>query len=375
MSLGETLDETGRLEEAVRVFGDAIEGARALGDRRIELRAAMRRLRIRLHSTTELNHEDAIREAEPARAFFADLGDDAGLAETLKMFGMVHLWAGRCDEASAVFGQVAEHASRAADRRLELGALHWMCLAIEEGSTPADEGIARIEALVERVGEDRIFWLGTRRFLGMLEAMRSRFADARKLVREGKETARELGMELELASGQLRNSAYVEYLAGDLSAAETDLREAVEILERIRDVGHLASVAPDLALVLLAAGGRDREALELIELGDANMIEDDVDAQVRARAARSRVLCRLGELADGERLARDAVARAWATDYAALRALSLEALAEVLHAAGRSDEATEALEQAVAVHEAKGNVVSAEAGKRLLAERRAARAL
>jgi tetratricopeptide (TPR) repeat protein len=204
--------------------------------------------------------------------------------------------------------------------------------------------------------------------------MRGRFSEARALLSEAKEASRELGMETELASGLLRNSAEVEVLAGDLAAAETELRQAVEILERIGDFGHLASVAPDLAFVVLAAEGREREALEIIDLGAANMLEDDVDAQVRARAARAVALGRLGDVGGAERLARDAVKRGWATDYPALRAISLEALAEVFHGAGRDDEAEAALEKAIAVHDAKGNIPAAETDRRLLAERRAATA-
>jgi class 3 adenylate cyclase/tetratricopeptide (TPR) repeat protein len=371
-SLGAVLIENGRLDEAKVALEEAIEGSRRLGDRRNELRSAMRLLYVDLHSTTDLTHSDALETAEPARAEFERLSDDAGLAETLMIFAMIHIWAGRCEDAIAVSERVVDHARRAADRRLELDGLHWMLLAICVGATPAEEGIPRTRALLEQSGNDRLIWLTSRRFLGEFEAMRGHFDEARALVREGTDGAREMGMESELGSGQFRASAYIEFLAGDLAAAERDLRAAVEILERQGDKGHLASVAPDLALVLIA-GEREREALPFIELAEASMIEDDVDAQVRARAAKSIVLCRRGDTDAAERLARDAVARAWVTDYSVLRALSLEALAEVLHAAGRSAEAADALSRAITTHEKKGNIVSAEADRRLLAERLATR--
>ena len=374
MSLVDALYETGNLREAVRVATEAIDGARAVGDRRIEYRVGMRRMRAVMHSTVGHSHDDALREIERARDFFEDVGDDAGLAEALLMYGSVLFWAGRCDDAVGFFERAVDHARRAGERHLELKAIDHTCIAIEQGMTPAAEGISRIERLLEGYQSERVLWARTRRFVGSLEASRGRFSEARALLREGQETTREMGMEVNLAAGQMRNSATVEYLAGDLAAAEDQLRQAVEILERIGDMGHLASVAPDLALVLLAAGGGEDEALRFAEMGAEALIEDDVDGQVRVKAAKAVALGRMGRHAEAEGLARDAVARAWRTDYAELRALSLEALAEVLHLTGRREEAAEGLERAISVHEEKGNVVSAEADRRLLAERRAATA-
>jgi DNA-binding transcriptional MocR family regulator len=126
------------------------------------------------------------------------------------------------------------------------------------------------------------------------------------------------------------------------------------------------SVAADLALVLLELDGREREIIELADVNARLMIEDDVDAVVRWDAARARAMARLGDTAEAERLARRSVDRAWATDYAELRGVSQVALAEVLQGSGRTEEAAEALRKAVAVHEAKGNVVAAAATRQKL---------
>ena len=126
------------------------------------------------------------------------------------------------------------------------------------------------------------------------------------------------------------------------------------------------SVAADLALVLLEEDGREHEVLALADTHEPLMIEEDVDAVVRWDAARARILCRFGDAAEAERLARRSVEWAWATDYQDLRTLSLVALAEVLAGSGRTEEAAESLNKAVAVHEAKGNVVSAAAVRQKL---------
>ena len=370
----EALGESGKLDEAVSAFDDAIAGARAAGHEAFALRTEMRRLRVAMHTTLEWSHEDALQIAERAKRSFEELGDEAGLAEALNVFEMVYVWAGRCEDAIRVGEQVAEIAQRLGDPALEAETMHWMGLAIEVGLMPIAEAIPKVERLAARFPDDRILLTQCRRHLGVMQAQRGRFAEGRRLLREGTDSMRELGMEVNLASGQLRNSAEVERLAGDLATAESMLREAVEILERIGDLGHLASVAPDLALLLLDAGGHDSEALRFAELGEANAIEDDVDAVVRVLSAKAIALSRLGHEEEAERLARDAARRAWATDYTGLRAISLEALAEVLHGAGRNEEGNEALEKSIGVYEAKGDIVSAAAARRVLAERRAAAA-
>jgi tetratricopeptide (TPR) repeat protein len=196
--------------------------------------------------------------------------------------------------------------------------------------------------------------------------MRGRFAEGRSLIEQELSTARQLGLVLDIGAGFLRSAGSVSFMAGDIAEAERKLREGVVTLEQIGDTAHRVSVAADLALVLLAAQGREREVVELAEQHTPLMIEDDVDAVVRWDAARGLALGRLGRLDEAERLVRRAVDRAWATEYVDLRGLSQAALAEVLLRAGRRDGAAVALRQAVSVYEAKGNVVWATAARQTL---------
>ena len=372
MSLGQAVADSGSLEDSLRIFDEAIAGAREAGDRRLELQSAMRRLHVHMISATQMSHAEGLAEAEPARIELEELGYDAGVADALKVIGAVYSWAGRLEDSIAVFRRIADLARRSGDRRLEVQSLHWTCLSYEQGLTPVEECLARINELID--ARDLRASFRWKRFVGLLEAMRGRFAEARSLTAQGMEAARELGMEMELAGSQLRDAGAVEYLAGDLAASEAYFREAVSILERIGDAGHLASLAPELAWVLLARGDRDAEALAMVELTEASMIEDDVDAVVRAYAAKAVLLSRAGEFDEAERYARDTVERSWATEYAVLRAISMEALAEVLGRAGRMAEAVEAHSNAIAAYEAKGDVTGAEAARRSFAGVRAAMA-
>jgi hypothetical protein len=66
------------------------------------------------------------------------------------------------------------------------------------------------------------------------------------------------------------------------------------------------------------------------------------------------------------RVAREAVALAGTTDALNLHGDALMALAEVLRIVGRSDQATEAAQQALDCYARKGNVVSAQQAESLL---------
>ena len=89
---------------------------------------------------------------------------------------------------------------------------------------------------------------------------------------------------------------------------------------------------------------------------------------VKRPAARALALARLGRLEEAETFAREAVGYAEGTEFLDYHADALLVLAEVLRLAGRPEEAASALEEAVALYERKGNVVSAAKARALLEE-------
>ena len=81
---------------------------------------------------------------------------------------------------------------------------------------------------------------------------------------------------------------------------------------------------------------------------------------------RAKLLARRGELEEGERLAREAVALAAETDMLNAHAVALVDLAEVLTLAGKASRPE--LERALALYEQKGNLVMAERTRTKLAQ-------
>jgi tetratricopeptide (TPR) repeat protein len=201
-----------------------------------------------------------------------------------------------------------------------------------------------------------------------LEAMTGRFESARSATARAA-TLAEGVLEVELYSHTLVAAADVELLAGDAAAAERSARAACERLEAINELGYLSSAVPTL-LEALYRLDRGDEALRLSERWDPARLTapEDVDAQAGWRSVRAKLLAHRGNAAEAERLAREAVSLASATDYVDLHADACAALGEVLRAAGRRDESDAALAEALALYEKKGNVSAAAALRALSAE-------
>ena len=104
---------------------------------------------------------------------------------------------------------------------------------------------------------------------------------------------------------------------------------------------------------------RDEEAHALIELAERSTTAGDADAEIRWRCVRAKLLSLQGDVDSGEVLAREAMALAARTDFLDLRAQAAAALGEVLRLAGRLEESAAAVQEAIRLHEQKGNIAAA----------------
>jgi ATP/maltotriose-dependent transcriptional regulator MalT len=127
--------------------------------------------------------------------------------------------------------------------------------------------------------------------------------------------------------------------------------------------GFLSTAAAELAQAVFAQGRPD-EAEAFARQSIEASASDDLASRVPATSILARVAAARGDLARAGELARQAVDQAERTDHLVLRGDALMDLAEVLGAAGRTAEAVQALTDAAALFEQKGNVVSARKAER-----------
>jgi tetratricopeptide (TPR) repeat protein len=281
---------------------------------------------------------------------------------------MLRCWRGEAAAAITDLEQATSYARQVGDRVQEAESLQYLLMAMLWGPTTVDEALERVEKIRTGAEANRRLEVTLLRTRAQLEAMQGRFDAARELLAHARATAEELGLEVILAAGVGHQAGCVELLAGDAAAAERALRPACEALERMGDWGHFATVAPKFADALFIKGGDDTEALRLTELAERSATPGVADEDIGWRRVRAKLLARRGDVGEAEQLAREATARAALTDLLEDRAQAVADLAEVLRLGGRREEAATALEEAIHLHEQKGNVVAAEKLRAVLAE-------
>jgi Flp pilus assembly protein TadD len=148
-------------------------------------------------------------------------------------------------------------------------------------------------------------------------------------------------------------------LAGDVAAAERAVRASCRRLEELGDTGYRATATAQLAESLYL---RDRldDAERETRLAEGLAAPDDRVSQALWRQVRAKLQARAGGGADAERLAREAVALLCETDMVDYHARAVADLADVLGVVDRSEEASHELTGAIALFDAKGNLVRAD---------------
>ncbi len=352
------------LASAESTLANAAETALAAGDRRLEMRARLELAAVRLFSSPEGRADDLLDLAASALPLFEAVADQRCLGRTWQSIAVVQ-GPMRCMHSAA-----AEAAGRAVVHQQAAGwpvsaSLGVLAASLQNGPTPVPEAIQRCRKLLltaDLAGQANILAP-----LGALEAMRGRFAEARKLVRRAAETYQQLGQTSTSEANCGAVMGRVELLAGDLSASERALRASCETLEEVGDRSYLASAAAELADVLLIQG-RDDDADPWCRTAEALGASDDVLTQILWRTARSRLLARRGALNEAEDLVRAAERLAQGTDGLNRQAKVLLDLAEVLRLGGQAAAAAEAMNAAINAFERKGNLVGVRETRALLKE-------
>jgi predicted ATPase/DNA-binding SARP family transcriptional activator len=366
VALAEALHSMGELKDAEALCLETMQVAVARGDRRIQWLATIQLASLRYELEPERWNADEVRRtAHQALAVFEELGDDPGLARTWVLLGQVDHNACRCDAAAQAYEKGLAHARRSGDKQAERDLVANLISALYLGPTPAPEAIARIGELSAQVG-GRALEAVALALLAGLHSMQGHFAEGRALYEQSKAIFRERGLTLSMALAPLA-APDIYLLAGEAQEAERELRWAYETLEQMGEKAYRSTVAGSLAEALYRQG-RLEEAEYFVRVCLEDAQSDDIASQVIGRAVRAKLLAVQGMRERAEQTAREAVALVEKTDDVAIIGQAQMALAEVLLLADRREEAIEALEAAARASERKGNVVTAEQARTLIAD-------
>ena len=356
LELAVALMRSGSFAEAEGALDEALALARSEENRQLELRTLIEREFFRIFTSAETSGEEVTRIAEEAIPALEALGDDAGVAKAWHLLSEPPVDACRWGERAAALEHALEHARRAGDTREAARAAAALMQAIQLGPTPVDVAIDRAHTFLHESEGDRMLTASILSSLAVLLAMRGEFTEARAQWGRAQASWDELGLAHQRAIRAI-DASMIELLAGDADAAERELRTGYDMLVEMGDVHLRPTLAAYLAAVLVEEGDLgDAEAFA--SYAESHSWEDDIVTEVMWRVARAQIQAEMGEPAEAERRAREAVDLAAPTDFLDLQATSLLALARVLHQAG-SPKAASAAAQAQAVYESKGNIVGA----------------
>jgi class 3 adenylate cyclase/tetratricopeptide (TPR) repeat protein len=360
--------DAGNLREEEIRREQAVELARALGDRVLELRAACELRELRSIFVPSFTAEQAIDFGVQAVRELEPLGDDRALATAWALVGLGENLRGTWQGVEAALERAAEHARRAGDRRRETKSYHLLSASIFWGPRPISIGLPRLEALRRDAGDDRWLESWAIRPMAGCFAMQGRFDEARQLIARSRSILEEMGRPLDIATLGFWTGP-LEMLAGDPAAAERELASACEALEARGESGWLSTMAALHAEALYLLERFD-DAEAAVRLSRESSTSDDYDAQALWRCAGAKVLAQRGEFDEAERLAREAIATIDRIDELNHHGDMRMGLVEVLRLAGRNDEACQVLLEAIARYEQKENEVMTARARALLEELR-----
>ena len=342
----------------------AAERAAAAGDRVTELGLHMDHAAYQLvFDPTEMPAERVRELSEQALPVLEAAGEEWALAVTYGALVLVEEIHGRSwADIGAAAERVVGHGRRADYQLMVNWGNAYVVLAQVYGATPVEECL---RWLAEHPEVERRSVLP---FRDRLLAMVGSFDEAHRLLDEAADRVAELGV-VRFQTHLAMRRFDVAMLEGDPAGAETAARDACETAEATDTLANFMWHCCALGRALLELA-RDDEAEHWVERGRETAPSEEPLPQMLWHQARGRVLARRGELQEGERLGREAVALGAETDMLNAHADALLDLAEVLTLAGRDPRAS--LEQALALYERKGNLVMAERTRSRLAARAAA---
>jgi class 3 adenylate cyclase/tetratricopeptide (TPR) repeat protein len=357
VDLAESLLQQGLFDDCKEVLDGARTDAAEIGDARLAARVELIEAgRAQFVGGTDFAAR-ALEAVAAAVPILERAGDDAGLARAARLEMYTKVMAGQFRDATDAVARILEHARKAGDERLVSRSTAPIAYILVHGPEAVESALQRCQEMLADVRGDRKTEAILRGALAQLQAMQEDFDAARASYRTAQEILLELGTGVDASSTSL-DSAQVELLAGDVAAAERELRRDYDALEALGEVYLRSTVAALLAETLWRAG----DALEAHRFADVSaQIADpeDVLSQVLWRVVRSKLLADRGDAVAATALAGEALDMARNTEEIGLQAEALLGLAYVRTAAGDHEEARAPLDEALALLNAKGDRATA----------------
>jgi class 3 adenylate cyclase/tetratricopeptide (TPR) repeat protein len=354
--------ESGAFERAGELVAEALESARTEHER---AHADILDARLKILSEPDKAGERGLAVAERTIPVLDAVSDDRALIQVWTLVHEVHWTRGELGEAGVSAERALAHAQRIGDLRAIANVRSSVGASRAFGMATLDEAIEWGDLELEWARETGLRWHEAVLLcgLGAMRTMKYGPGTHRALIAQGQGILHDLGMRV-TAAAMVANWAH---LLEDTAEWERELRKSYETLKDAGERGYLSTITARLSDAVYSQGRLD-EALALTEEAEAVGGADDVTTQITLRRVRAKVLARRGLEENAERLARDAAARAQATEYFDLQVEALTDLAAVLSIAGREQEAAATLESVLALYEQRGHFFGVERTRALLAE-------
>jgi class 3 adenylate cyclase len=363
LDAGEAAVDLGEFERAESVLTEAADRALSLGDIGTARAAALARLQLRYTTDARAAPDNVVELVEQQIPELEAMGDDHVLVRAFRLLAQVHGTAGRYAAAAAAAERTILHATAVGDEVTAHRFLGSLATSALYGPMPVPEAIATCEEALARAQGDRKATALAEVAISHLEAMRGDFDRARLLYRRSRASLEESGY-LFFAALTSLDSAVVELLAGDLAAAESELRADYQRLEEMGERNYISTTAGLLADVLYRQG-RYGESAEFAGACEHLASAGDVASQFLWRCVRGKLEARQGAIGEAESLLSAAMALIETSDQLDLQGNGLLDFAEVRELAGAPADAAVLSERAARLFERKGNVVSARRARQL----------
>jgi class 3 adenylate cyclase/tetratricopeptide (TPR) repeat protein len=354
IELGTALFWTGRGDEALLRAEALAERASAAGDQVGELSGKIMAAVLRL----DVEPDDAMKKLaallDQALPVLEAAGDDLALYVAYSALSEEPGQRGRWDTSLEAYERAVGHYARQAGH-IPSGALGLRAAGRFFGTTPVSQLLAWLDENEPPAGRDHFL----RAYRAGALAMLGRFDEARTILAETRAELAERGAGVLLANITAFESVWVELWAGDPTTAAEFGAEGRRLYLELGEQSFLPSAAGVLAQALYALDRLDEADAWADRAAEAG-VRDAAEKETVWRQVKAKVLARRGNHAEAERIAREAITICDESEMLDLQGDAYADLGEVFLLAGKSDEATAALEQALERYERKENLVMAE---------------